>query len=317
MHNDPQTLVIDSSILLSAIGQRPSRLRMSLEHDRNLASLDIDPFKARATLLAALTTHTLLIPRAVIRQMESLLRSPSLSEKNCAHIRSLIEVLEPYSINALASRQDLFQQRNALECLEASAKFHTANLGAKDSASHPVCQAWSRLAPHLPAARHNIENLLGKPHISETEQDALLCFADLRECELAANDQEQPLEFSQLDPLIRKILNDFLDSRPNAREHFAFLAPEALEKEPLHIQAAYLNWLAETLRPFLFPEFEVILLARDCNSAILTLSPDFHILRKFLPILKKLPYPLSTLDGFQLQPTPEPEPQEPDPINFL
>jgi hypothetical protein len=60
MQNDPQTLVIDSSILLAAIGQRPSLLRMSLEHDRNLESRKIDPFKARATLLAALTTHTLL-----------------------------------------------------------------------------------------------------------------------------------------------------------------------------------------------------------------------------------------------------------------
>lgn len=317
MHNDPQTLVIDSSILLAAIGQRPSRLSMSLEHDRNLASRDIDPLKARATLLAALTTHTLLIPRAVIRQMESLLRSPTLSEKNCAHIRSLIEVLEPYSVNALASRQDLFQQRNALECLESSANLYAANLGGKDSASHPVCQAWSRLAPHLPAARNNIEDLLSKPHIGETEQEALRWFADRRDCELASNDQEQPREFSPIDPLIRKILNDFLDSRPNAKEHFASLAPETLEKAPLHIQAASLYWLAETLKPFLFPEFKAILLARDCNSAILTLNPDFGILRKFLPILKKLPYPLSTLDGFQLQTTPEPEPQEPDPINFL
>jgi len=317
MRNDPQTLVIDSSILLAAIGQRTSRLRLSLEHDRNLESRKIDPFKARATLLAALTTHTLLIPRAVIRQMESLLRSPTLSEKNCAHLRSLIEVLEPYSVNAFATRQDLFQQRNALECLEASANLHAANLGEEASASHPVCQAWSRLAPYLPAARNNIEDLLRKPHISETEQDALLCFADLRDCELQANDQEQPPECSELDPVICKILNDFLETRPNAKEHFASLAPETLEKAPLHIQAASLYWLAETLKPFLFPEFEVILLARDSNSAILTLTPDFGILRKFLPILKKLPYPLNTLDGFQLQPTPEPEPQEPDPINFL
>ncbi len=117
--------------------------------------------------------------------------------------------------------------------------------------------------------------------------------------------------------MICKILNDFLESHPNAKDHFASLAPETLEKASLHTQAASLYWLADTLKPFLFPEFEAILLARDSNSAILTLSPDFGILRKFLPILKKLPYPLSTLDGFQLQPTPEPEPQEPDPINFL
>jgi hypothetical protein len=231
MNTQTHPIVIDTSIFLAVIGQAENHLGTSSHHDRDLTNQGIQPAKVRASLLAALLSHDLVIPEIVHRQLESHLDSPRLSQTNQTRLKEIVENLDWHTTQIIPTRLDLYLQKMAIENLQATAEFEEDTLETTDAESDPVCLLWRHLGHHLPKVRANTDTLDRKPHIHSTEQITLLDFAQIRHREMELNDYEQPLEFTPLDQSIRQILRDFLAATPNAKDYFSHFSPETLKKE--------------------------------------------------------------------------------------
>jgi hypothetical protein len=318
------TAVLDTSLLLAAIAQGRHDPENNSPLDRDLREQGIEPEKVRGHILETLATHHTLVPNVVFRELQGHKQNPKLSQTNLQNLQALLYTLEGYTTPTVASRTDLFMQKNGLETLENQASLQIQALADQNphfepyvpdweslnphsktppenptlaAFKHeikklPTCLTWLKIKHHLPGAQKNTTKLLENPHITKTEQLHLLEEAQLLQRELELWGEEEPPEPHSLSPTVQKILEDFQKGLPeNSKRKYEELNPKNFAKAPRHLQASRLKFLANQLAPYLIADVEIALTAYPTKAKILTLDKDFAVLQNHLGKLKNLPPP--------------------------
>lgn len=318
------TAVLDTSVLLAAIAQGRHDPENNSTLDRDLRDQGIEPEKIRGHILETLATHHTLVPDVVFRELQGHKQNPKLSQTNLQNLQALLSTLEGYTTKTLASRTDLFMQKNGLETLQNQASLQIQALADRHphfgpyvadweslnphSKTHPdepglaafkqeikklpTCLTWLKIKHHLGNAQKNTSKLLESPHITKTEQLHLLEEAELLQREIELSGGEEPTEPHTLSQTVQKILEDFQKWLPeNSKKKYQELDPKNFSKGPRHLQASRLEFLANQLAPYLIADVEIALTAYPTKAKILTLDKDFSVLQAHLGKLKNLPPP--------------------------
>jgi len=317
-------IVLDTSMLLAAIGQGRFETENNSPHDKNLRARDIEPEKIRGHILQALLTKNVVVPHIVYLELEAQINNPQLSSQNQKNLKILLQTLQGLTTKIVPSRLDVFAQRNGLESIKHAAtleahalaeknphlssylqnwedlslytKEHANNEALAQIKQHikalPVCLTWCKLKSYMPQAQANTEDILGQPKTVKTAQIALLEEVETitREIELA---QEEITSSTRPIPdNICEILTDYAKKLKEKNQTISpNLTPEVLTKLPKHIQKESFLFLAEKLKPFLIPDYEIALVAYKNKAKILTLDSDFSVLQTHIGKLKTMPAP--------------------------